>query len=228
MRLTNDQITAKNFADFYNKIKPYLNGGGMGMKLLWENSDPTQSFAAGDVTLSSSDYDMLIVMYRMTTSRNYIKSVVIPKSSTAYLDVGYFTSADNQVIYYRTLSSVDDLTVHIYNASKVANSSETMDNSVCIPYRIYGIKVYNRDVQSDYEIIDGTIDSIGANAKKTITLSPTIPTGKKVIGWSMYAVDSDLQTYMQYYGGNYILCVKNIGNNAMTNKDYRVVFIYGQ
>lgn len=85
-----------------------------------------------------------------------------------------------------------------------------------------------KDAQINYEIIDGTIDSIGANAKKTITLSPTIPTGKKVIGWSMYAVDSDLQTYMQYYGNDYILCVKNIGSNAMNNKDYRVVFIYGQ
>lgn len=228
MALSNDQITANNFADFYQMILPYLNGGGMGMKLLWENSDPSSNFEAQRISLSSADYDLLLLIalnVKITSSEPHRQalSVISPKGQGFMLS---WSAYGNNQVYSRVRQFyyVDD--THIDVGDNQQNG--TNNNTDAIPYRIYGIKVYNRDVQSDYEIIDGTIDSIGANAKKTITLSPTIPTGKKVIGWSMYTVDSDLQTYMQYYGGDYILCVKNIGNSAMTNKDYRVVFIYGQ
>ena len=33
MALTSDQITAQNFADFYQTILPYLNGGGNGIEV---------------------------------------------------------------------------------------------------------------------------------------------------------------------------------------------------
>ena len=219
----------QNFANFYNKIKPYLNGGGMGMKLLWENSDPTQSFAAQNITLSSDDYDMLMVVGYITNGYHYSISSIGVKGDAAIRLCNAGAGTDGATNFTRDFIRVDNTHYSVSDGkSAIGSSAAVTDNTVAIPYRIYGIKVYNRDVQSDYEIIDGTIDSIGTNVKKTYIISPTIPTGKKVIGWSIYTTDSDLQSYMTYYGGNYILCVKNSASSAMSNKGYRVVFIYGQ
>lgn len=141
MALTSDQITAQNFADFYQMILPYLNGGGFQMKKLWENTDPTQTFAAQDVALSSSDYDLLQIEYIQNTNNGTHKSIIISKGCDAHLDssAGY--------CLYRTMTYTDATHYAVANGKVTTTygSQDTNNNNVCIPYVIYGIKLYAYD-----------------------------------------------------------------------------------
>jgi len=118
---------------------PAGGGSGASFTKLWENQSPTSRFSAQSIDLSSSNYDLLMIVFRMDTSRAYTKSVIIPKGGSAYLDFGYYTSADNQVTYYRTIASTDDDTLSVADASKAKNSSESSDDTICIPTYVYGI-----------------------------------------------------------------------------------------
>ena len=146
MALTADQITAQNFADFYNKIKPYLNGGGVGLKLLWENSDPTSEFVSGSVQMSSNDYDLPIVLSRYSKNQSYLVPANI--GNNGYINFSDYSSEAKSV--YRTYS-INGLTATF----GTANYNGTNNNAYMIPYRIYGIKVYNRaDISVDRPLID--------------------------------------------------------------------------
>lgn len=99
------------------------------MKLLWENPNTTQAFAAQTVTLSSADYDLILV----TTSFKNTSSVVRVSSVITEKGVGGISSAST---YTRGFEFGSNTAVR-FNDGYDGN---TRDNTVLIPIAIYGIK----------------------------------------------------------------------------------------
>lgn len=104
------------------------------MTKLWENPTPRASFAEQDVTLSSADYDFLIVYTYMSSSISYaIPTNMVKKGDDLWLNY-YFTTSDWGV---RIGLYVNDTKYHFNAGFKAV----TGDNSECIPVAIYGIKL---------------------------------------------------------------------------------------
>ena len=119
-------------------VNGYLIGAGSStpgvtMTKLWENSNPTQSFAARNVTLSSDDYDMLVVIARMTTESIVQTSVVTTKGGSGILSASQTSSN----IKCRIFDYTNDTTLAFRNGANSGSSS----SDILIPYQIYGIKL---------------------------------------------------------------------------------------
>jgi hypothetical protein len=97
------------------------------LHLLWENSKPTDEYKAQTITLSSADYDYLVIeclasksdvtLTSTTTVFNGKKAFAL-NPTTGYQTVRYFTA----------------------NGATVTVSDSTSNNTNLIPYRIYGAK----------------------------------------------------------------------------------------
>lgn len=99
-----------------------------GMKLLWENSDPTSAFASQTITLASGDYDLLIFVGR---DSGYIISTICPKGLNALLNAVVGNLRSNRLCTY--ISDTSYIIGQGYDATVVNN-----DRS--IPVAVYGIK----------------------------------------------------------------------------------------
>jgi hypothetical protein len=103
------------------------------LRLLWENPTPTDSFAAQSITLSSGDYDFLLIVYRETISSTTYKSDIVSKGSNGILEFNVTSGS-----FYndtRTFTYTSD-TVLAFAAATVNGSS---NNSAVVPLAIYGI-----------------------------------------------------------------------------------------
>ena len=120
------------------------------MKLLWENPNTTQAFAAQTITLNSADYDFLFIVSRLANNNDTVLSSWIPKS-TSVTGVSLFTTGDN-IRWMRTFT-LPDFT-HIDFATGYAGS--TADATKCIPVAIYGIK---KDFQFKVNAIADTLST---------------------------------------------------------------------
>ena len=99
---------------------------------LWTNPSPTAAFAAQDITLSSSDYDFLLVITRYAANTGYItSSTIVPKGRDVLLNYCLNNVVRNRTMIYvsATKYSVGD-----------GYSNNTTENSVVIPQYIYGFK----------------------------------------------------------------------------------------
>lgn len=112
------------------------------MKLLWENPNTTQAFAAQTITLNSADYDFLMIIAGLDRS-SYKKSVTIPKGSSGLIDFAYqdtTTSPNQETTISRRILSSTDTTVSFDNAEFSHVSSVVTNNTLAVPIAIYGIK----------------------------------------------------------------------------------------
>lgn len=118
-------------------------GGG---RLLWENPSPTTNFTAGNIILSSGDYDYLIVVTRTSTTATNHTVQILFKGLSGY--IGYQASGNgnnyNIIIATRTVSFTNDTTLAVTDSnyawnSSASNISHSVANNTAIPYRIYGM-----------------------------------------------------------------------------------------
>ena len=106
--------------------------GNMRMTKLWENPDPTQEFTSGNITLSSNDYDLLLVLARY-------KNTGASKCPAMIGNAGLinFTDYNNAPIcMYRS---------YVANGNSVTFGNTyvngNISNSYLVPEVIYGIKI---------------------------------------------------------------------------------------
>lgn len=108
---------------------------GITMELLWTNPSPTSSFSPQTVGLDLSNYDMLCVVLKHYTDSNTRIVQFVPifddKAIMSYND----TSGTRIVRQAKANSSGVTFENGISNGSS--------NNSVAIPYQIYGIKGIN-------------------------------------------------------------------------------------
>ena len=97
-------------------------------KILWTNANPESNFDPQTITLNSSDYDMLLFIYKGYHNGNVQYSTQIIKgASTRLIFMG------GSEYFYRSCTYVDDTTYSV--AGESANQ-----NSRCIPLYVIGYK----------------------------------------------------------------------------------------
>ena len=110
--------------------------------ILWSNNNPTASFTSQNITLNSADYDYFEIIFKMKTDLNReISSGKVKKGSGT---VCSFAIKGN---YYRLVNYTNDTTLDVSTGRSVppASSTESTDNSWCIPIYVIG---YNSDLFS--------------------------------------------------------------------------------
>ena len=109
---------------------------------LWENPDPTAAFTAQDITLSSDDYDFLLVICGMLSSSTQIGvSIIAPKGKDIYLEGSMPQTASGAKIFRRLMTRSSDTSFNISEARySQGTSAWSQDDTALIPTAVYGIK----------------------------------------------------------------------------------------
>lgn len=115
------------------------------IKVLWENPNTNIDFHSQTITLKSSDYDFLLVIYAAGKGGEiiYENSVISQKGNAASLtDIAALSSSPFVRVGYRDCVYVSDISYSFGDAVfGLASSSYLTLNSKIIPKIIYGIKV---------------------------------------------------------------------------------------
>lgn len=137
---TDSGLTATNVQKALDVVAGVM--GNVRMIKLWENTSPTSEMESGAaISLSSSDYDYLMVVYRYSKSVATSKSVIVPKGSRIYLDFTT-TSFNGCEIYRRNLNYSSDTSYTAENAYEAQGATATTtNNDYIIPTVIYCIKL---------------------------------------------------------------------------------------
>lgn len=116
------------------------------LKKLWENENTEQTFPEQDITLSTSDYDYLIWIYRfhVDPNNNVQKSQLVLNGAGVIMDVawdygvgGSYTVAD----YHRRVQYTNNTSYFIEDCNiKYNNTQDVKDNNYIIPVAVYGGK----------------------------------------------------------------------------------------
>ena len=112
--------------------------------LLWTNASPTSDFAAQTISLDLSGYDAVEIVSRFTTSNIGQTVEKCEVGSRVFVEKFYnATSTSNHAtIMHRQIDvSSDGVTFADAKTKVVDENTSTINNSVLIPYKIYGIKV---------------------------------------------------------------------------------------
>lgn len=107
-----------------------------GAKLLWENASPTSNFAAQDIMIPLSNYQKMEVFFYMNTANINIGSLVFPIVNGKDAMLAHVST---QIRYRGSTMRSDRLSLSDGKSVSTYSSGST-DNSVVIPFRIYGIK----------------------------------------------------------------------------------------
>ena len=128
-----------NGVDKLFKIAGNGGSGGGSYKVLWTNPNPSSSFSPQNVTLSSSDYDYLIIYF----DSGYEKSYIIRNNGT-YQDPFYCapTSSSGHILLgTRRMNFVNSTTLYIDGCDFAYQGSYVTDNTRFIPKQIIGVKL---------------------------------------------------------------------------------------
>lgn len=118
-----------------------MGAGGVSMSKLWENPNPSASFAAQTITLASGDYDFTRWIFG-TGSETVRVSVDCEKGKNTLLSAALTNSTYGTTNIQRTATFSSD-TVYNVGAGSLGRpgSAATTDNTVCKPLTVYGIKL---------------------------------------------------------------------------------------
>lgn len=120
-----------------NNIFPvaYAQGGAK-MDLLWTNPSPTSAFAGKTISIDLSNYDLIIIDHYTNNAvgsdtQQHMQQILLKEVGQGFLISGFN--------YYqrRKVSLIDNTGITFGGGWYIAQA----DNSVCIPQKIYGIKM---------------------------------------------------------------------------------------
>lgn len=109
--------------------------GGIVLDLLWENSDPTSSFAAQSISVNLSSYKMfgLVMWYSTTTQEEVQMQLFTVDENTKYPMVsGNNNRGGTRSITYDAANAELSISAATYNSAT--------NNAYLIPLRIYGLR----------------------------------------------------------------------------------------
>lgn len=123
-------------------------GGGISPTLLWSKIYPLNALNPTTLALDLSDYNFIIMEYAVDSSVGYIKTEIFPiptypppagYSSYNSID-GVYMSGANGILANRTMNiTTSGIVFEDAIRYDAYNSSNTVDNSLCRPLRIWGI-----------------------------------------------------------------------------------------
>ena len=117
-----------NVEDAMNDLYKYKDSSGV--KLLWTNSDVSQTFAAQTISLDLSDYDAIMIdlVYHYQYPTDYRTMQVFPKDGKSYYLLNGFYGID---AYSRMITVNNDNIVFTTGGSGDVGT---------YPHKIYGVK----------------------------------------------------------------------------------------
>ena len=110
---------------------------GLTLDLLWTNASPSTSFVAQTVSVDLTDYDILVLTCNVSTSLTKHADFLLIKDLHEFL---LSCSIDVNLRRYITNITDSGITFDIGGKYTPYGSSITTDNSLLIPYKLYGIK----------------------------------------------------------------------------------------
>lgn len=114
---------------------------GSTLELLWENEDPTSSFAAQTISLDLSSYDAVYVFFGYTNGDVFQRGMMLIDSATNHFR--YTGNSSNNIRMFERTATANTSGVAFsdgtYRTQGSAGTSNT-GNSYMIPFAIYGIK----------------------------------------------------------------------------------------
>ena len=118
-------------------------------KILWTNPNPTVSFSAQTITLSTNDYDMYeAIYYSSSTLATQMTTGRIKKGETLFLQQIYYDTNSAQVrSRQRDISYDSDLSLNVQDAKNNGN----VQNTDLIPAYIIGYKTGLFDQEVNHE-----------------------------------------------------------------------------
>lgn len=160
---------------------------------LWTNPSPTSSFAAQNITLTSGDYDFLIIT-SVIDCETYAKGTfggIYEKGKNSIL---FYAKADERWIISRGITYNSDTSLSIGNAYYyyIPNSSNPgVANNVCVPLAIYGIK---KTVKIKFDALAKDVSTLASKCM----LDDGETSVEDVIGKGKISVTADgVKTYKQ-------------------------------
>lgn len=124
-----------------NSEEALLNLGGLSTKLLWQNASPTSTFQKQTKTLDLSKYDAIEIEFGMMTSSLYRTSVKCSLLDSVILVGTYSFGGSGKIMGLNRVVVISNKTSVLFDdAWMTTPSSDTLNNNVCIPLAIYGIK----------------------------------------------------------------------------------------
>lgn len=102
--------------------------GNMRMSKLWENPDPSASFASQTITMDSTGFDLIAIIFKNTNTTDSMATAIALNGHTALMISAF------DVIYSRAFNTTNKSFTDGYKGS-------TVENNVVVPYQIYGIKL---------------------------------------------------------------------------------------
>lgn len=122
-------------------------------ELLWKNASPTSTFAEQNISVNLSEYDMIAIEHA-TPTNGTIFAFITDISPVERLGL---TNNSGELVYGAFCQSgaaastrgysvarrydIDDNALHFRTGSRTLELTTTVDNKMCIPYRIWGLKV---------------------------------------------------------------------------------------
>lgn len=103
--------------------------------ILWENPNPTSDFSTQNITLSSSDYDVLELFYRSDSTGGTSFST---KCLKGYGFQCEFNSTSSTNRWVRRIDRDSDTSYNVRNCIKV--NDNTTANAQCVPLYVVGYK----------------------------------------------------------------------------------------
>lgn len=128
-----------------NKWIQLMNSGGTdnlfpttNMDLLWTNASPTSAFAGQTVSIDLSDYKLVYINCSLAnTTTDGSTTALIKMNDYGNLFHGFVgTGSGYYVACRRAYVTATGVTFTVGRAC----TTNTTNNSICIPYQIYGIK----------------------------------------------------------------------------------------
>lgn len=122
-------------ASAISELNTAIANSGLKMDLLWTNASPKSAFAGQDVSIDLSNYEFFYIIFHVSTDVNeYVSKLYIKNISLQ------FCMAMNPQPRYRH-TSITSSSISFHNSFLVKGiTTESIDNSQMIPYKIYGVR----------------------------------------------------------------------------------------
>lgn len=114
---------------------------GINKELLWENSSPTSAFLSQDININAYSYKVLIIIFKATTSSDYLHEFILNVGEIGTVKIFSTTNYSNLKTMIRAIVLTTSGSLNIkegYNSPEYG--SYKSDNTVLIPFKIYGVK----------------------------------------------------------------------------------------
>ena len=126
-----------------NEIKTVVNTNdtlrqGITGTILWTNPSPTSSFTTQNIALSSSDYDILEIIFKSANNQTNCSSFKILKGLGGLMISTSINFTSNN-IYIRGLTRNSD-TSYTVSSGYTLGTSKVQNDAVCIPVYVVGYK----------------------------------------------------------------------------------------